>query len=409
MRLSPSARKLLVSGEPVLGAFWPSSSTAETPGALRWSPSDGATLELFDAGPDDAWPAIRMPVVIHGVLRDGGCVTLLDAWVASIALGDQVRRVQSASLALGAHLDGDERWPRAILRTNGLDQWRRDDTIRPSPEPNANNELHISVGKPSEDEVLVDGARLVFRGLINSTLDEETGLEVRPSQELVIHLDPPLSVEEIRRRHAAPLLTLTHLALNRTDAIRDEIFLDPATQQRAELLHSGREIGPATRRRSLFGAAELTDFPASIQAFWALHSALFPALDLIAEAIGEATFSRGRYLALWTGMEGYCSPRIAKFNIRKVPALTGVSAEATGTTGDAVALLGATRGYLGHLTLKTPYSREIVERQMVDSTRRLMALVQALLLGELLVPPERREALLQEQLKDWPLSGWKVV
>jgi hypothetical protein len=64
------------------------------PGVLRYTPSDGTTLRLIDA--PAGWPTSlghRGDLVVHGTTSEGGQpLTLLDARVSSIALGDRSRR-----------------------------------------------------------------------------------------------------------------------------------------------------------------------------------------------------------------------------------------------------------------------------------------------------------------------------
>ncbi|MGX6447170.1 ApeA N-terminal domain 1-containing protein [Patulibacter sp. S7RM1-6] len=402
------AREKLLSGEPLLGTFWTADTRARTAGSLRWTPSNGAELDLLDATHDQGWPSIRVPFAVHGVLEDAGELTLPDCWVRRISSMDRPQKVSSASVALGEHLRGDERWLRATVHTAGLDAWRRDNLIKSSYPEGAESGLRIDVGKATEDAVVVAGDRLVFRGGVKSSIHVERGVELRPRQQLAIVMRAPLTVAEIRRKHHAPLLTLTHLALNRADELLQECFFNEETNQSVELLHAGRTVATASSHFALFDVADLPDFGASIVLFWALHDTVFPALDLIAEAIGEGpVFSRGRFLSIWTGLEAFCKERYNwPFSIRELCRHAEISPAATGMTRDAISLLGVTRDYLGHLTLNGPFDREIIEQEMVDSTRRLTALAQAVLLRELGIPRARREKLFEAQNRRWPLPGW---
>lgn len=101
----------LENGRDLLGRFWLAEKAAEqshvTPGVLRWSRGDGATLRLI--GPLDGWP--RQPggkVTVQGVTVTGDDVTLMDALVVSTALGGRA----TASIA----------GPTLLLRGGGADR-----------------------------------------------------------------------------------------------------------------------------------------------------------------------------------------------------------------------------------------------------------------------------------------------
>jgi hypothetical protein len=105
------AHRLLEQDGEITGFFALAGMTPEqaAPGVLRYSPADGSVLRLLECPP--GWPTSlghRGDLVVHGTTSDGGHrLTLLDARVSSIDLGDRVTGLRAATLALGAHCDRD--------------------------------------------------------------------------------------------------------------------------------------------------------------------------------------------------------------------------------------------------------------------------------------------------------------
>jgi hypothetical protein len=83
-----SVQRDLESGRQVSGVFSPVGADFATPGVLSWSVDEGVSLELIDRG--DPWPTDFGPsFTVHGNPYEGDSVTILDARVRRIAMGDQ--------------------------------------------------------------------------------------------------------------------------------------------------------------------------------------------------------------------------------------------------------------------------------------------------------------------------------
>lgn len=87
---------------------------------------------------------------------------------------------------------------------------------------------------------------------------------------------------------------------------------------------------------------------------------------MFAEHISEGNaYSPGRFLTLHTAMEAYCRVRFGKKDFRLMRDYANVSSDVHGCTNKAIALIGATRDYVAHLT-KQRYSTETIEDTMFD-------------------------------------------
>jgi hypothetical protein len=376
------------------------------PGVLTWSFEDGARLELI--GDANSWPRARSAqFVVHGELRDGGDVSLLYTWVRRVALGDQVTALHASTLALGGHITDETRWPRVGYSTANLSEWRCD-TGLDHPEPPQDIHVRIDWKPPSRDEVELPDARLVFRGcacFATTSADWSVGtwqqMDVAPVQ--------PVTLGESWRRFANPLLNLLSLASDRPDGVVLEKLVHPDERRVVEVWRQGQTVRPREWRLGsdhLFQAADLNDFAGAIRRWWALDEQLRPALGLFADHINQGrSYSSGRFLALFTAMEVY---RRERHNNKKLPAMqeyAGVSTDATGCTKEAIALIGATRTYLAHLSAprNSPPPDEI-EDNILLSTRRLSALMQACLMRDLDFSASEIEKKLSGHHGRWPLS-----
>src|SRR5438045_5594178 len=142
-----------IAGAGMTGYFWPAGTDLETTAVLRWTPSGGAVLELI-GGP--VWPRELggPPFVVHGINTDGDPVTLLDAWVKRASFTRPVV-LHSGTLALGAQIDGERRWPRVIYSTANLSEWRADTGLKFSYPNRRKRPRHIRMDwqPPTNDEV----------------------------------------------------------------------------------------------------------------------------------------------------------------------------------------------------------------------------------------------------------------
>jgi ApeA N-terminal domain 1 len=397
-------------GRALTGYFVPPGLEAEVPGVMSWSVEDGARVELI--GDTNGWPVMGSPhFVVHGWLREGGEVSLLHAWVKTVAMTDQVTAVRSSTLALGEHVDRDTRWPRAIYSTANLSEWRRDTGLASSqPAPRTRpGHVRFDWRPPERDEVEVPGARLTFLGRRDiSEGAYSADWSISTWQDLVVNADQPLTLEEGWRRFASPLLNLRSFASDRPDGIVREILVDTERNRRIEVWRAGQTVRPRAWQPLgyLFHADDLGDFAAATKAWWLLDEQLRPALGLFADHISHGqSYSPARFLALYTALEAYARARHRRNNFRALRAYAGVPQKVTGCTDEALALIGASRRYFAHLgTGRGGPTIDDIEANLLLSTRRASALMQACLLRELGFSAAESEAMLNKHYGRWPLS-----
>jgi hypothetical protein len=419
MAVWEKTRSALSAGETVLGHFAPAGAEYEVPGGLSWSADDGARLELGELIPD--WPHdLRgASYTVHGRTRDGDRLTLMDAWTKARALGDRAKTVRSSTLALGEFTEPTALWPRAIYSTTNQGEWRADtglDYERPEPrlwqrvlrrEPEAR--LRVELRRPTRDEVSVPEARLAFDGESDTAVAYAPEWSVSTRQVLVANVDKPATAVELRRRYGEPLLALTSLAADRPDSILHEVVLDPASRRRIEIWRAGPHIEPQEWRPGngfLFHAHDLRDFPSAIRRWWELYEEVWPALGVFADHLAQGrSYGPTRLITLYSALEAYAAARHGTKEFKHLRAYSGVAPEVTGCTNTALSLLGASRGYFAHLSEPaTKYSREDFEENLLLSTRRGSALMQACLLRELGFDGTEAEDLLRQHHADWPLE-----
>jgi hypothetical protein len=397
-------------GHVLTGYFVPRGLEAEVPGVLSWSSEDGARLDLI--GDTSSWPRMGSKhFVVHGWLRDGGDVSLLHAWVKTVAMTDYVTALRSSTLALGEHVALDSLWTRAIYSTANLSEWRRDSGLEYShPAPRARpNHFRVDWQPPARDEVDVPGARLIFRGFgdISGTYSADWTITTR--QDLVVNPEQPLTLDEGWRRFASPLLNLMSLASDRPEGIVREVLVDLESNRRIEVWRQGQTVRPREWRPVggyLFHAQDLSDYPAAISKWWALDEQLRPALGLFADHINHGrSYSPARFLTLYTAMEAYARGRHGRSDFRLLREYAGVPQKVTGCTNEALALVGASRRYFAHLGSR-PGGAPIdeMEANTLLSTRRASALMQACLLRELGFSAAEVEDMLSDYYRRWPLS-----
>lgn len=394
-------------GRGLTGYFTPAGSDLEAAGVLTWSADEGAWLELL--GETQNWPQMGSPhFAVHGSLRDAGDVTLLSCLVRRVAMMDEVTAVSSNTLALGEHVDRETRWPRAIYSTANLSEWRADTGLTYSRPARKTRPGHFRVDSrpPTRDGVTVPGARLTFGGRRDTASDYSADWSIKTWQELVVDADEPLTLAEAWRRFASPLLSLMSFAADRPEGIVREVLVDG--RARIEVWRAGATVRPPEwdLRAFLFHADDLVDYAAAIQTWWALDEQLRPALELFAEHINYGkSYSAPRFLTLYTAIEAYARVRHKRNNLRRLRDYASVPESVTGCTDEALALIGATRKYFAHLDLpaNAPTVPEI-EQNMLPSTRRASALLQACLLRDLGFSAAEVESLMNRHYSRWPLD-----
>lgn len=114
-------------------------------------------------------------------------------------------------------------------------------------------------------------------------------------------------------------------------------------------------------------------------------------------------YSPPRLLTLYTALEAYSRARHGHKDFRKLRDYAGVPNDVTGCTKSALALLGASRDYFSHARHTGKISVEQVENNVLESTRRASALMQACLLRELGFFPDEVAELLRAHYGAWPI------
>jgi hypothetical protein len=151
----------LEQGRQVVGLFAPAGADFATPGVLSWSVDGGAELELVDL--THPWPTdFDGALTIHGKPRDGEAITLLDARVRSKTFRDQTFLVGGRTLALGACVARDDRWPRAIFQPSTLHEWLPDTGLSVQRPDDTMSRLVVEWNAPETRRVIVPGGEVTL-------------------------------------------------------------------------------------------------------------------------------------------------------------------------------------------------------------------------------------------------------
>jgi hypothetical protein len=408
--IGDAAIEALRRGETLPGYFALSGSTDELPGFVRWSHAEGASVELI--GDTRGWPRIGHPwFVVHGRLRDGGDVSLLDAWVKHATPTNEATSVSASTLALGDHVDPGMSWSQVIYSTANLSEWRRDTGLShklPAPRTGPAR-FRVDWRPPPRDQVRVPGGALIFYGTRDFSVAYSADWKISTFQELAVRLDTPMTPAEAYRDFAIPLVSLTSFVSDRPDGIVHEAFVDQHGRRRFEVWRQGPVGEPRDWRATdgyLCHADDLADYASAIRTWWDLELQLRPALGLFADHINHGfTFSPARFLTLYTAVETYARERHGRNDWRALRDYAGVPETVTGCNNAALAVIGASRLYFAHLGLP-PNGPTIahIEANALLSTRRASALMQACLLRELEFSPSETERLLRAHYANWPLT-----
>jgi hypothetical protein len=343
------------------------------------------------------------------VTTDGDDVTLLETWIRRQVAG-RTTAVSSSTLVLGGHIDSDTLWPQASYGTANLSEWVREHGRSLSyPDSRAVHNLRLDWKPPTARVVELPDSTLTFGIWMSndgSTYAADWSMQTR--QLLGVRPKTALSLNDLHRYFAQPLLAFTHFVSDRPDSLTSETLRDPESGRHVAVMRQGAVVTPREWRPTdgfLFHADALQDFGAAITRWWALHEEAWPALGVFASHITEGnTYSPARLLILYSGLEAYSKARHGHKDFRKLRQYAGIPGTVGGTTNAALDLLGASRGYFAHL--KTPgktYSLADVEGELLPSIRRGSALMQACLLRELDFVPNEIETLLSSHYKNWPI------
>lgn len=102
-------------------------------------------------------------------------------------------------------------------------------------------------------------------------------------------------------------------------------------------------------------------------------------------------------------MEAYCRERLGRADFRRMCQYAEVPPRIHGCDKKGLALLGESRRYFAHLTGARQFDTETIQEELLDTTRRAAALMQACLLRELGFGRRQREHLLVQHYSNWPL------
>lgn len=392
-------------GEVMRGEFWMGGSGVESAGTLEWSFADGATLNLI--GDTRGWPTDlgRYHHVVHGILDASEDVTLFDAGVRSISSFARPTRLGSNTLIWGAHAGPESRWKRVVYETANLAGWVGDNRLEPH---------HSPTGRL--DRVIIQEARLrpVKLPRAESGLATEIDADpwghradwaVRARQRLVVNVRRSATIDDLHTRYAIPLLCLTSFVSDRPDCLITEVVLNPDGGDRAEIWRSGPryESQPWDAGKGyLVWANDLPRLSSAFSKWWRLH-AESPALGLFADHINLGqTYSQPRFLTLYSALEGYCRQRIGRNNLRQLRDHARVDTTAHGCTNGALKLIGASRDYVAHFTIRDVPAETIID-SLVDATRCGHALLQCCLLRDLGFGRRQTEQIMDRYHRSWPL------
>jgi hypothetical protein len=406
--------QLIESGERLGGLFWPDGVDDPTPGILNWAPEHGASLELIQpVGGGNGWPKqlAGKTIAAHGSLN-GYRVSLLDAWVNRLNVMDIVASLHASTIAVGDHCTSETSWNRAVYSTANLSEWRRDTGIVPSHSKSrrAKYHTHLRWRIPTADKVELPDAVVRFGGEMSSTgVAFAPDWTIRTWQTLAVDPKNAMTVAELYRRYAEPLMAFTTFVSDRPDALNQEVVIDTGAGLRVRVLRQRQQqVEPRDWRPDhayLFPVEVLDDYATSIRRWWELYEQVWPALGLFASHINEGNaYSPARFLTLFSAIEAYAAGAHRHTDLKRLRAYAGVPNAVTGCTNKALDLIGASRGYYAHFgSTGQKYSLADVEGNTLESTRRLSALMQACLMRELGIEPAEIEQLLNDHYRNWPI------
>jgi hypothetical protein len=230
-------------------------------------------------------------------------------------------------------------------------------------------------------------------------------------QVMAVRPTEALTIDELHRRFAQPLLALLVFASDRPDALTEELLTNAEKTRSVAVWRVGRQVEPREwelppKDAFLFHAQDLANYPMAIATWWALHEDVWPALGIFAEHVCEANvYSPSRLLTLYSALDGYSRARFGRNNdIKGLRDFAGVPHDVTGLDKQALALLGYCRGHFAHLRITSrTLTPKDAEAGAFPSIRRASALMQAVLLRELGFEAPATEAILRQHYANWPI------
>jgi hypothetical protein len=410
--ISNTTQLQLQAGEIITGHVWLPEDERTEPATLRWSPDDGATVQLVAPTADWAVSFESDSFALHMRVSGGGELSLLDTRVRGMTADDRISTVGAYTLVLGGHVYADDTWPFVRYSTASLTEWRADSGIQHALSKRAPYVPRVTWKRPSDDVVPVADGELRFAGTMTSTSVRHTAdWSMHTWQVMTVRPTEALTIDTLHRRFAQPLLALVVFASDRPDALTEEVLTDADQTRSVAVWRVGRQLEPREwelppKDAFLFHAGDLADYPKAITTWWALHEEVWPALGIFAEHVCEANvYSPSRLLMLYSALDGYTRARFGRNNdIKGLRDFAGVPHDVTGLDKQGLALLGYCRGHFAHLRLNSrTLTPKDAEAGAFPSIRRASALMQAVLLRELGLDAPATEAILRQHYAAWPI------
>lgn len=399
-------QRALRAGDVLRGEFSVAGSDVVSAGTLRWTSESGAEIRLI--GDTRGWPTELggYDLVVHGVIEGTDRVTLLYSGVREISLINRTTALSSTTLAWGAHLTRETRWSRAVYETASLSGWIADSGLKVQ-RSKSGRSFGMLFSAPPRRDLNLPRAEAWFTAEPDADpVGYRPDWSIRSRQVLVVNVSRRARVEDLHDRYAIPLICLTSFASDRPDSVISEVVLNLDSGEQAEIWRQGPRHEPEPwhpTRGYLFRADDLPRLRAGLARWWRLHAETAPALGLFADHINlGSTYSQPRFLTLRTAMEGYCRGRFGQNKLELMRDYADVDVAVHGCSRGALALIGATRNYVAHLSKQHIAAAEIIDG-LPDSTRRAHALMQACLLRELGFGKRQAETLLRRHQHGWPL------
>ncbi len=398
------------------------------PAIVRFLPQDGVSVKLLDA--PRGWPTQlggRGDLIVHGATVEGRHpFTILHARITRVELGDRPRALHATTLALGAHLDHETKWSSAAYGTAHLHEWLGDTGLRITDwdvdESGQTRRLAHEWTPPETHVVDLVDARLMIGPVMETQVAFSAEQRVVTDTQLGVRPAEPLTVAQLERRYARPLLAFSTLAADRPDAIIHESVSDAKRKEHAVILRAGRVERPRPWEpdaRFLFRAEQIDDVARIYGRWMALWREASAEIATFVDALSEGnTFSRPRLLAGVAALEAYWRTRLSidehgakrkgtglfeKLKMLRTHA--GVDPRVIGATNTNLKMLVAARNLYAHLSqVVVELPEGAIDDRLVENCRIAAALLQACLLRDLDVPPPDIAGMFKEHLASWPLA-----
>jgi len=386
------------------------------PGVLRWSATEGAHFEVFEPGP--GWPhgVGGDPFTVHAVTAHGDFITLPGSWPAAQSLPRSRIGLRASTVLLGAHSLPEDRWARLSFTTAHLHEWLPETGIEhgeTKDDEHGMKSIAVSWRRPRVRAISLPTATLKISPGIETAWSYSPEFSITTSLRFIVIPNRKRTLEDLEERYLRPLLALVTFAADRPDAARHELLGD--SDGVANVFHAGDAVEPRDWRpddRFLFQAFDLGDEGKAIQRWFRLWPRIGHAIATFVDSVNLGTvFTPARLLATVTALEAYHRGRIGsggslEQKLKNLRDRGGIDPGVTGITNRALRLMVASRHWSAHLTLiGDVISKEAIDEEFVQTTRRAAALMQACLLRDIGVPKKRRQELFEKHYRAWPLHG----